>query len=229
MSSTAPAPAAETTAPVRRTPLDAITLSSLLASRLCHDLVNPVGALSAGLEVLEDENDPEMRQEAQKLISLSTHKSIAMLTFARIAFGAGGAYGAEIDMEEGRNVVHALYEHVKADLDWQLPNGMVPKDYCKSVLNIALMIADCVPRNGSKVTISGTVTEAVFTAEGPRAKLKEPLLAALAGDSDGLEPKMTPAFLASVLVRQAGGAITAELVSEERIEIRATFPGASAG
>lgn len=206
------------------TPLDAVALSSLLASRLCHDLVNPVGALSAGLEILEDEVDPEMREEALKLITLSTRKSIAMLTFTRIAFGAGGAYGAEIDMTEAKAVTGSFYEFVKADLDWQLATNMMPRAFCKAVLNIAMMVPDCVPRAGSKVTIKGDLNELVFVAEGVRAKLKESLLAALAGKPTDLEPKMTPAFLASIFVRQAGGVISAEVTSETMVTIKATFP-----
>jgi histidine phosphotransferase ChpT len=207
------------------TPLDAVSLASLLASRLCHDLINPVGALSAGLEVLEDEEDPEMRAEAQKLISLSTRKSIAMLSFCRLAFGAGGAYGNEIDIDEGKAVLIGLYEHVKADLEWQLPTQqIVPKEYLKAVLNIALVIGDCVPRAGSKVTISGDLNEVVFTAEGPRAKLKEELHKALTGHSSDLDPKMTPAFLAALLAHKAGGKIVPVLENEEKVVITATFP-----
>ncbi len=206
--------------------LDPLSLSSLLASRLCHDLVNPVGALSAGLEVLGEDHDPEMQEEARKLVQQSTDKSIAMLTFARIAFGAGGAYGAEIDLEEGRVVVEKLYGFVKADLIWKMPSGVVPKDYCKAVLNIALMVADCVPRAGSRVTIEGTRDEVRFIADGPRAKLKDKLVDALSGNAEELEPKMTPAFLASLLVQQTGGVIEADLVSEEQVVIRATFPQA---
>ncbi len=206
------------------TPLDALSLSSLLASRLCHDLVNPVGALSAGLEVLHDEVDPEMQAEAKKLIDLSMHKSIAMLSFARIAFGAGGAYGQEIDFEEGKNVTEQLYQHLKADLRWELPTSMVPKDYCKAVLNIALMVADCVPRADSSVTIAGNINEVRFTAEGPRAKLKDQLVDALSGKSEGLEPKMTPAFLAALLAHNCGGKISADAVTDEKVVITVTFP-----
>ncbi len=206
------------------TPLDPLTLASLLASRLCHDLVNPVGALSAGLQVMQDEDDPMMKEEAQKLISLSTQKSIAMLTFARLAFGAGGAYGAEIDLDEAKLATAELYKHVKAELHWELPSQHVAKDNVKAIMNIALVVADCVPRAGSKVTVGGSLQEVSFTAQGPRAKLKEQLVNALSGQTDELEPKMTPAYLASVLVQKAGGTIHAELVNEEQVTVTATFP-----
>ncbi|MCI5044968.1 MAG: histidine phosphotransferase family protein [Aquisalinus sp.] len=207
-------------------PLDPLTLASLLASRLCHDLVNPVGALSAGLEVMEDEDDPMMKEEAQKLISVSTQKSIAMLTFARLAFGAGGAYGAEIDLDEAKIATAELYKYVKAELQWQLPSRHIAKDNVKAIMNIALVIADCVPRAGSTVTVTvgGSLEEVSFSAEGPRAKLKEQLVDALSGKTEGLEPKMTPAYLASVLVQKAGGTIRAELVNEEKVSVIATFP-----
>ncbi len=204
--------------------LNALSLSSLLASRLCHDLVNPVGALSAGLEVMEDEADPDMQEAAQNLIKESTQKSIAMLSFARIAFGAGGAYGSEIDIQEGKAVLEQLYKYVKADLVWKLPEGIVQKNYCKAVLNIALVVADCVPRAGSVVTLSGDRQCVTMTAQGPRAKLKDELQRALSGDPEGLEAKMTPAYLASLVVKELGGTISAELVNEELIEVKITFP-----
>ena len=203
--------------------LDALSLSSLLASRLCHDLVNPVGAFSAGLEVMQGETDPEMLKAANELIEDSAKKSLAMLTFARIAFGAGGAYGSEIDILEGKNVLEEIYQFFKADLDWQLPAGTVPKDYCKAVLNIGLVVADCVPRKDSKVTVNGDLTKVVFTAEGPRAKLKDELQAALSANPDGLEPKMTPAYLAALLVKSEGGEIKAQLVNDTTVEIVAIF------
>ena len=203
---------------------DPLALASQLASRLCHDLINPVGAMGTGLEVLETEDDPIMIEEARKLIKLSAEKSVAMLSFARLAFGAGSAYGAEIDMNDGKTVMLPVYDHVKADLDWQMAGGHVPKDFVKAVLNITLMMADCVPRAGSLVTVSGNTGEVVFRATGPRAKLKPELLAAFAGEDEDLQPKMTPAYVAGMIATAAGGKIRGQAVSDEEVVLLATFP-----
>lgn len=204
-------------------PTSSLELSALLASRLCHDLVNPVGALAAGLDVLDQEQDPEMQAEARKLIALSTEKAIVMLDFARLAFGAGGAYGAELDGQEIRKVVTNIYRHFKADLDWQMPTAPMAKDAAKAVLNAALVIADCVPRLGSNVTISQAGQDIILTGTGPRAKLKEELASALAGQSDGLSPKMTPAYLAALIMAERGGRIDAQLVDEETVRLVLRF------
>ncbi|GGD01928.1 histidine phosphotransferase family protein [Aquisalinus flavus] len=203
---------------------DPLALASLLSSRLCHDLINPVGAMGTGLEVMETEDDPVMQAEARKLIKLSADKSIAMLGFARLAFGAGSAYGAEIDLDDGKRVMLPVFDFIKPDLDWQLPGGHVPKDFVKAVLNITLMMADCVPRAGSKVTVSGHVGEVVIRATGPKAKLKPELLAAFAAEEEGLEPKTTPAYLAGLIADATGGKIRGQAVSEEEVVLLATFP-----
>ncbi|MGV6802379.1 MAG: histidine phosphotransferase family protein [bacterium] len=200
-----------------------IELSALLASRICHDLVNPIGALAAGLEVMESEDDPEMRQEAQKLIAISTQKSIAMLSFARLAFGAGGAFGDDIDVDEAKHSAQALYEHFKPELDWQLPAGPASKSFCKILLSIVLFAADCVPRNGSRVIVSGDRQNIMVTAIGPKVKLKDTLVEALKGNGQDLEPKMTPAYIAAKLARSIGADISCDVVDEETVRFYATF------
>ncbi len=203
--------------------MDALTLSSLLASRLCHDLINPVGALSAGLEILDEEQDAEMRAEALKLIRNSTEKSIALLSFARMAFGSGGAHGMDIDLSEAKMVTQAVYAHFKADLEWRLPAGMAAKSYTKAVMNIALLAADCVPRAGSKVIVQGDMSRVLVIAEGPKAKIKPELRTALGRDATDLEPKQTPAFISALILSETGGSVACEEVSDERVEFSLNF------
>jgi len=199
--------------------LDSITLSSLLASRLCHDLINPVGASGAGLEIMEGEEDPEMRAQAMQLVNSSNQKAIALLQFSRMAFGAGGAYGEELDLEEVKSLVFGIYDHVRADLTWQIPPGRMAKPAVRIMMNLALLISDCVPRRESHVEISENPERIRLKATGPKAKLKEPLIAALAGVDEGLEPKLTPGYLAWLIASQAGYQIEPIVVSEEEILI----------
>jgi histidine phosphotransferase ChpT len=82
-----------------------LEFAALLVSRVCHDLVSPVGAVVNGLEVLEDERDAAMRADALKLVVSSAEQATARLQFARIAFGAAGSAGAELDLNEvGRSI-----------------------------------------------------------------------------------------------------------------------------
>ena len=86
-------------------PLD---LASRLCSRLCHDLLSPVGALSSGLELLADEKDPEMRQRCMELLEQSARISADKLKFFRLAFGAAGGFGEKVAADEPRGLIDAL-------------------------------------------------------------------------------------------------------------------------
>ncbi len=200
--------------------LDSITLSSMLASRLCHDLINPVGALGAGLEIMEGEQDPDMRAEAMNLVNSSTDKALDLLQFARIAYGAGGGYRDELDLDEIKVLVEGVYKHARADLDWQIPPGHMAKPAVKIMMTMALLIADCAPRRGSKVTIAQDEEGISLTATGPKARLKEPLQQALEGKEEGLEPKMVPAYIAAHLASQTGYKLLCSQDGEEKVAIR---------
>ena len=75
-----------------------IDLASLLCSRLCHDLLSPVGALSNGLELLSSEDDPEMRDRCVELLEQSATISTNKLKFFRLAFGAAGGFGERVEV-----------------------------------------------------------------------------------------------------------------------------------
>src|SRR6201996_8730067 len=87
-----------------------LEFAALLVSRVCHDLVSPVGAVVNGLEVLEDERDAAMRADALKLVMSSAELATARLQFARIAFGAAGSAGAELDLTEIERIVRGLLQ-----------------------------------------------------------------------------------------------------------------------
>ena len=96
-----------------------LDFAALLVSRVCHDLVSPVGAVVNGLEVLEDERDATMRADALKLVTSSAEQAAARLQFARIAFGAAGSAGAELDLNEVGRTVKGLTLGGKVQIDWQ--------------------------------------------------------------------------------------------------------------
>lgn len=191
--------------------IDALDLAALMSSRICHDLINPVGALASGLEVLADPDmDEGMREAALDLIRTSAEKSVALLKYARLAYGAAGGRGAELPYEEARHVLGALFSWTKATLDWRLAPGMAPKDEVKALLVIGAAAADCVPRGGS-VVIEGGCGGYDIAVTGQRVIVQKEMLAALAGDPLDLKPKFTPHYLSALAARAAGGAIeTAE-------------------
>ena len=96
--------------------LSSLDLAALLASRVCHDIISPVGALANGLEVLEEDQGEEMREFAMELITKSAKSASAKLKFSRLAFGASGSAGAAIDTGEAEEVVGLFMEGEKGRL-----------------------------------------------------------------------------------------------------------------
>src|SRR6201991_5296934 len=125
-----------------------IEFAALLVSRVCHDLVGPLGAVVNGMEVLEDERDPAMRADAIKLVTMSADQALARIQFMRIAFGAAGSAGAELDLGEIGRLVTGLFAGSKIKLEWNVANVHWPKDWAKLLMNATLLAADCLPRGG---------------------------------------------------------------------------------
>jgi len=108
--------------------ISAVDFASLLCSRLCHDLLSPVGALNNGLELLADEHDPEMRARCLELLSESAKASANKLKFFRLAFGAAGGFGETVDSREARAAIEGLFgDNHKVNLGWLVEDATLPK------------------------------------------------------------------------------------------------------
>ena len=162
-----------------------IEFAALLVSRVCHDLVSPVGAVVNGLEVLEDERDAAMRADALKLVVSSAEQAAARLQFARIAFGAAGSAGAELDLTEVGRIVKGLLQGGKVAVDWQAAQVNWPKDWAKLLMNATLLAADSLPRGGQvRVETSGDAAKPGFAirATGQNARVLEEVEKAVKGE-----------------------------------------------
>lgn len=154
--------------------LDSLDLAALLCSRVCHDVISPVGAIVNGLEVLEDEKDAEMRGFALDLIKKSARTASARLQFCRLAFGAAGSAGAAIDTGDAEQVARGLFADDKTQFEWDAPRVLMPKNRVKLVLNLCLIVAAAIPRGGViKVAIGGSESDPriVVEASGPNARI----------------------------------------------------------
>ena len=201
---------------------DGLELSALIASRVCHDLINPIGAISSGLEVLEDPSmDSAMREAAANLINAGATKALALLTYARLAYGQAGGFGAEIKLEDARKALEGVFATAKSTLDWRLLGAIGAKENVKALMVLAWAAADCVPRGG-EVVIDGEIDDFTVTASGPKLVMQEGLARALAGDAADIMPKFAPILVVAKLARDAGGALTAEK-SDEKIVMSARF------
>ena len=144
--------------------LSATDLAAMLCSRVCHDLINPVGAIGNGLEVLADPSQTAMAEGARELIANSAKHARAKLEFARLAYGASSTAGTEFDTRECERVAKLLFEIEKADLDWQVTPMLLPKHKAKLLMNMLLIAAMAVPRGGVvKVEVTGMPGTETFT------------------------------------------------------------------
>ncbi len=178
-----------------------IDFASFLVSRVCHDLVGPMGAVVNGLEVLEDERDAAMRADAIKIVSQSANQALARLQFLRIAFGAAGSAGAELDLNEVGRLVTGLLEGSKVKLEWQSAHVNWPKDWAKLLMNATMLAADCLPRGGQVVVETsgiGAPPSFKIRANGAHAKVLEEVEKAVRGeashgpvDARGIQPFLT--------------------------------------
>jgi histidine phosphotransferase ChpT len=144
--------------------LKATDLAAMLCSRVCHDLINPVGAIGNGLEVLADPTQSAMADGAQELIANSAKQARAKLEFARLAYGASSTAGTDFDTRECERVAKVLFEIEKADLDWQVPLILLPKHKAKLLMNMLLIASTAVPRGGLvTVKVEGPAGSEAFT------------------------------------------------------------------
>ncbi|WP_326524187.1 histidine phosphotransferase family protein [Sphingomonas sp.] len=186
--------------------------ASLLCSRLCHDLLSPVGALNNGLELLADENDPAMRARCLELLADSAKASANKLKFFRLAFGAAGGFGDMVDTREARTAIGGLFgDGHRVELGWMVEEETLPKGAVKVLLNLALIAGDALVRGGrldiGAETIDGHV-EIVVRGEGPRIVLDDELRGALGGTAgDTITPRAAAAHLARALVTENGGSL----------------------
>ena len=127
-------------------------LAALLCSRICHDLISPVGAINNGIE-LYDEADAQ--EDAIELIRMSAVNASSKLQFARIAFGAAGSAGSEIDSGDAETVAKNYMENEKGNLDWKAPRLLLPKNEVKLLLNLVLIANLSIPRGGDIVVEIG--------------------------------------------------------------------------
>lgn len=199
------------------TQIDATELASLLCSRLCHDMLSPVGALSNGLELLATENDPEMRQRCFELLEQSAKISTDKLKFFRLAFGAAGGFGEMVEVGEAKALIDALAGDARrTEVNWALDADKLPKAAVKVLLNFGQMGLEALVRGGT-LDIGAERREGAYEiavrAAGPKIGFDETIGRALQGElpADGLTSRTAPAAMLALLAKQAGGGLQYQL------------------
>jgi histidine phosphotransferase ChpT len=208
--------------------MNAVDLASLLCSRLCHDLMSPVGALNNGIELLAEETDPDLREKCLELLADSAAATAGKLKFFRLAFGAGGGFADEIDTHEAQAALEGVFGPEKRiELGWLVEGDKLPKGAVKLLLNLALLAGDALVRGGrldvGAERRDGEIELAV-RGEGPRILLDPVLRETLTRGGDMVEPRSAGAWLAHSLAAEAGGTIKLSDPSAEVLLIGAVLP-----
>ena len=202
------------------TEVPALELAALMCSRVCHDVISPVGAIVNGLEVLAEEEDEEMRGHAMKLIADSAAQASAKLQFARLAFGAAGSAGAEIDLADARAVVDAMTNGERVKILWDAPAANMGKDYVKLLLNMVLIGMAAVPRGGDvNVKVEGdTVSPTIHVrSTGKAARIPDETLRFLHGPAADrfLDARAAQPYFTGAVARSLGLDIEARMEGED--------------
>jgi len=191
---------------------DTLELAALLCSRVCHDLISPVGAIVNGLEVLDDNPKPEDRDFALELIRKSAKTASARLQFCRLAFGAAGSAGAQIDLGDALNMAKGHIEDGKSTIVWNLPRLLLPKNRVKLLLNMLVIAQQTIPRGGT-LTVDpigeGETMSFKVTATGLNARLPQNIADMLASNqAAGIDAHAVQPYYTRLLAEACGLKVT---------------------
>ncbi|MBI1619841.1 histidine phosphotransferase ChpT [Aquamicrobium zhengzhouense] len=197
--------------------LSAPELAALLCSRVCHDIISPVGAINNGLELLDEGGADE---DAMRLIRSSAKNASARLQFARLAFGAAGSAGMQIDTGDAEAVAKSFLANEKPEFEWSGGRAYLPKNKVKLLLNLILIANAAIPRGGKlSVELHDLETAPRFTlvANGPMVRVPARFLELHSGvkpeepiDAHAIQPYYT-----ILLAREAGMTINIRASAEE--------------
>lgn len=200
---------------------DAIQLASLIASRLCHDLLSPVGGMANGIELLVDETDPRMREQCIDLLAQGARRTATRLRFFRLAFGAAGGFDAMLPTSEIEELVRAqAAEGRDINVQWAVSPDRLSKSAAKVLLNYALIGIDALPRGGTLAIAAEQPNgsyEIAVRAEGMRIAFDKDIGRALEGEiaMDDLSAHTAPAMLVRMIAQDCGGGVQHALTNGE--------------
>lgn len=197
--------------------LSDIDLAALLCSRVCHDVISPVGAIANGLEVLDDEDDASMKEIAMDLVRRSAQQASAKLQFCRIAFGAAGSAGSHLDLKDAGEVAKNFIGDEKIELVWETPNETREKNQVKLLLNLLLLATTTIPRGG-RVGVLLTGDAIAVRSNGENAKMPDKTVAFMndpTDDSD-MDARLVQVYYTMRLAQSAGYSL---IITQEDTDI----------
>ncbi len=200
-------------------------LASYIASKICHDLVSPLGAASSALDFMDDTSDPEMREQAEQLLISGTTRGLARLQFLRYAFGSMGLSDGAADMHEAKSIIEGYIETHKGKIDWNIKVDSLSFSQIRVLMNLIMLAMSCLARDGViDVDVTGTdKLTIVLTATGPRARIAPDVKVALerTEPEDGWNPRTIQPYFTTLLLDEAGAELTC-VTGEDQVKLIAT-------
>jgi histidine phosphotransferase ChpT len=202
-------------------------LAAYLAARMCHDFISPASAIVSGLDLLDDPQAQEMREDAMNLIASSARKLADLLAFTRVAFGAS-ASAETFDARELEKLAQGVFNHMRAELDWAVEAPSVPKPAARALLNLAQMAGAALPTGGTariRAVVEGASMAIAAESTGPKPRLRAEVLTGLRGEplNEGLHGHWAQAYYVHLFLADAGGRVFVD-VTEEKVTFAATLP-----
>lgn len=208
-------------------PVDGTELATYIAAKLCHDFISPSGAIVSGLDLMQDPTAQDMRDDALALIEQSARKMVALVHFARVAFGAATT-SERFTAREIEGLVSNMVQGGRASLDWRIADGEFSKPQARALTNLAYLTVGALPMGGVAVIQSRTEDGWLYLegfAEGARARLKPEAVVGLAGErlTEGLAGQWIQPYWLWLTVKEAGGALRVK-VEDGKVSLIARMP-----
>jgi histidine phosphotransferase ChpT len=209
--------------------MDELRLAELLCSRLCHDLVSPVGAVNNGIELMEEFGEGD--GEAMKLIAGSGKQAARRLQFYRVAFGQAGTQLAQ-PLADVRELLDGIFEGGKLKVEWETA-GAAPAipGWGKLLCNLVSLASEALPRGGTlrvSAAAAGGGARLSVAASGQGCKLSDEVRQALAAGArvEELSPRGVQPFFTARLAERMGGKLEIAGPEGERMTFAVALPAA---
>lgn len=192
----------------------ATDLASLISSRICHDLISPIGALNTAIEVLDDTESKEMHEDALKLIKLAASEASAKLSYLRIALGTNSTSKGVMNLDKLKLITENMFNTEKFSFNWDVSEIKLEKSIARILLNILMLAIQSIPRGG-KVTIKieekYDKLKLVTSANGIKSRLDKQTEDAFKGilPSEEIDGRVIQSFFTGILIDDLNGRIEA--------------------
>lgn len=192
----------------------ATDLASLISSRICHDLISPIGALNTAIEVLDDTESKEMHEDALKLIKLAASEASAKLSYLRIALGTNSTSKDVMNLDKLKLITENMFNTEKFSFNWDMSEIKLEKSIARILLNILMLAIQSIPRGG-KVTIKieekYDKLKLVTSANGIKSRLDKQTEDAFKGilPSEEIDGRVIQSFFTGILIDDLNGRIEA--------------------